>query len=195
LVSGFCRLCVSLLARDTSLASPPGRGSIPAKAPTLTAQMFERDDLSAMLSAADSLPDVVPLLEADDALTVEPPLILIADDEELIREVLSESLERWGYRCHTVENAAAALDYVRGGEGVALLVSDIMMPGGMTGIELGTVVHLEFPNVPVILMTGFVTAAERARWTGDTILQKPFRLNDLRKAIVSALGEKLNEPA
>ena len=77
--------------------------------------------------------------------------ILVVDDEEAIREVVSTMLESRGYRCTTVSNGRSAQEHVRK-ETPDLVLSDMIMPE-MDGIKLLDWLHGFDPEVPVIMVS------------------------------------------
>jgi two-component system, cell cycle sensor histidine kinase and response regulator CckA len=121
----------------------------------------------------------------------EGALVLVVEDEDLVRLLTRRTLERAGYRVVEAPNAAAALDLVRR-QGVqpSLLLTDIVMPG-MNGNELAAVLERDLPGLPVILMSGFVdqrvplVGVGGGRWS---FIAKPFALDELRRCVREALG-------
>ena len=76
------------------------------------------------------------------------------------------------------------------GKPVDLLFSDVVMPGGMSGFELRTKVQALYPNMPVLLTSGYAEEFSRDGGSGEgrlKILNKPYRLADLAAAIDDAL--------
>lgn len=127
-----------------------------------------------------------------NAVQTQAPLILIADDEEGLRDIFAESLKLSGYRVSTAENGAAALR-VLGAEAVDLLLTDILMPD-VDGIELIMQARRSHPELKVIAMSGGGrTAAEVliniARRLGvHATLEKPFDLPTLLAKIEEFVG-------
>lgn len=101
--------------------------------------------------------------------------VLIVDDDPGMRRMLVEQLECAGYRAAAAAGFDDALSSLDGG-GVDAVLSDIQMPG-RTGFDLLRSVHQLRPDLPVILMTSFASAAiaERAKEAGAfAFLSKPF---------------------
>ncbi len=115
--------------------------------------------------------------------------ILIAEDEEAARLLLTRALELDGYSIHAVSDGAAALEYLQGGGEADLLLTDISMPL-MDGIALALAVSRDWPNLPVVLMTGFADQRERASGLDSLIkgvIVKPFQIEDVRAKIRAVL--------
>jgi DNA-binding NtrC family response regulator len=123
---------------------------------------------------------------------VEAPVILIADDEEGLREIFAESLKLSGYRVHTAQNGELALKILQR-EVVDLLLTDILMPD-MDGIELIMQVRRMYPQLKVLAMSGggrtaadvLINIAKRLGVHGT--LEKPFDLPALLAQIEGQVG-------
>ena len=78
---------------------------------------------------------------------------------------------------------------------VDLVFSDILMPGGMNGLELAREIRERFPGIPVLLTTGYSASAQDAVRQGVVVLQKPYDLEALRRHLREALDSRAGEPA
>jgi cyclic di-GMP phosphodiesterase len=117
--------------------------------------------------------------------------ILVVDDEEAIREIVSTLLEAEGYRCTLVGNGQEAM--VRfNSDSHDLILSDIIMPG-MDGLKLLRKVHARDPNVPVVMVTAMhdISAAiEAIRMGAYDYLLKPFEKDQLYLSVRRALEHR-----
>jgi len=123
--------------------------------------------------------------------TVDADHILVVDDEEAIREVVSTMLESRGYRCSAVSNGRSAQDYVRK-ETPDLVLSDMIMPE-MDGIKLLDWLHGFDPEVPVIMVTAIhdiSTALEAIRRGAYDYILKPFEKDQLYHGVERALQHR-----
>jgi DNA-binding NtrC family response regulator len=111
--------------------------------------------------------------------------LLVEDNAEIAAETTAR-LEALGFDVAVAASARAALLALEA-QGYALVVSDILMPGGMSGIDLVRELHARAIGVPVVLVSGYAVAAEEARSEGFTVLQKPFDELRLRAAIAATL--------
>jgi PAS domain S-box-containing protein len=113
--------------------------------------------------------------------------ILLVEDNAEVRDVTATLLEQIGYRVLRAENAADALTQLQRGPLVDLVLSDIVMPNSMNGIHLAQEVSERYPNLSVLLTTGYsdVTAAAETRFA---VLRKPFELRDLERAVREAMA-------
>ena len=106
--------------------------------------------------------------------------VLVVDDNESVREVLTIMLSRRGYRCESATNGIEAVEKVRQSDFDAV-VTDLQMPE-MDGIGLTRELHQHFSDLPVMIMTGqsddsLVESAMSAGARG--LLSKPFEISEL----------------
>jgi CheY-like chemotaxis protein len=101
--------------------------------------------------------------------------ILIVEDEFLIRLTLAEALADEGFEILEASTAAEALALLRHSTDVALLLTDVQLPGGMDGVQLASAARLSAPHLPVIYMTGRPESASRATTSArDAFIAKPY---------------------
>jgi signal transduction histidine kinase/CheY-like chemotaxis protein len=112
--------------------------------------------------------------------------VLVVEDNAEVAGVTVALLEQLGYRTLFADNASGALTRLKGRDKIDLVLSDIVMPGAMNGIELAGEIRRQFPHIPVLLTSGYSESA-RAAEARYPILRKPFELADL----VRALGEAM----
>jgi len=116
--------------------------------------------------------------------------ILIADDEEAIRSLIARALRQDGHEVVTATDGAHALDVLGQERGAfELLLTDIRMPV-MDGIALALAAARDYPELMILLMTGYADQRERAHGLDALIhdvITKPFSLADIRKAVAEAL--------
>ncbi|MGE5772951.1 MAG: MASE1 domain-containing protein [Hyphomicrobiales bacterium] len=113
--------------------------------------------------------------------------VLVVEDSRDVADVTSALLEQLGYRVVRAENATEALRHLQQGIEFNLLFSDIVMPGAMDGIGLAQACREQYPDLPVLLTSGFSDAAQAADGRFD-ILRKPFELSVLERAIEQVIG-------
>ena len=117
--------------------------------------------------------------------------VLVVDDDGWVRTVAGRILKRAGYGVLEAENGTAALELLRGvaGSCVKLVLSDVMMPG-ISGINLAGTIHREFPDTPVLLMTGLPGGHVASNGSANSVgpvLSKPFTQTELLNAVRVAL--------
>lgn len=114
--------------------------------------------------------------------------VLVVDDDPLILTVVDLMVRHMGHTVRTACDGVAALDVLADAP-ADIIVSDIRMPG-MDGLALARLVRKDYPNIPIILMTGYLSeySSVGASEIGvDGILKKPFKSTDLIAAISRAI--------
>ena len=118
--------------------------------------------------------------------------ILLAEDEETVRSLVVRALEMDRHIVTATADGAAALEALAEAKGdFDLLLSDIKMPI-MDGIALALAAARDFPDVKILLMTGYADQRERASGLEGLvhgIIAKPFTVADLRFAVAAALAK------
>lgn len=117
--------------------------------------------------------------------------VLIVDDEQFIRDIVSRWLSREGYLCTKARDGDEALA-ILAQQGFALIVSDIMMPG-MTGIDLLRQIRTRYPHTAVIMLTGVddrATATETIELGAYGYIIKPFEASELLINVTNALRRR-----
>ncbi len=116
--------------------------------------------------------------------------VLVVEDEESVLQVISASLRELGYTVLTAQNSAEALPLLERGEKIDLLISDVIIPRSLNGVELARKVKERQPDIKVLLTSGYA---------GDTLdrldardefllLRKPFRQVELLHHLRTLLG-------
>src|SRR3954452_6538331 len=108
--------------------------------------------------------------------------VLVVDDSADVAEVTASLFEHLGYDTIYGDSAEAALKLLDAGTKIDLVFSDIVMPGTIDGVGLAREIRSRWPNLPVVLTTGYSAAAEAAP-SNLRILRKPFDIEALRDAI------------
>jgi len=120
-------------------------------------------------------------LVADDSTEVSAPLVLLVEDDPVVANLAEELLDELGYRVLVAHSGSEALNLIMSREDVQVLFSDVVMPGGMTGVELAQKARLRRPELPVLLTTGYSETVTRA--CEFPLLPKPYQLNELSAAL------------
>ena len=114
--------------------------------------------------------------------------ILVVDDESVIRDLLFRTLGREGFRVVTACDGVEALNCLKGSK-IDIVISDIMMPR-MNGLELLVEVKCDYPQIPVLLITGYAGnfSGKQALEAGaEDFIVKPFKNSEIRYAIQRTL--------
>lgn len=115
--------------------------------------------------------------------------ILFVDDDAAVRDLIRSVLEEQGFYVHAVATAEVALMLLKEEIHFDLLMTDIVMPGGMNGFELADIAKSLQPGLQVMYLTGFVNLPRRemAALRGK-IVAKPVRPAQLEREIRSLIG-------
>ena len=118
-----------------------------------------------------------------DVLPQTPRTILLVEDHEQLRNILTKALTTFGYCVLPADTGDEALRQLVAGAVPDLLFTDIRMPGKTNGLELARWVDSHRPGCRVLLQTGF-TDVDTGEWP---VLNKPYTDEELLRAIANAL--------
>jgi two-component system, cell cycle sensor histidine kinase and response regulator CckA len=125
---------------------------------------------------------------ATSAARDDAPSVLLAEDEEIVRELAVSVLEGAGFAVRTAANGQAAAElYAREADAIDVVVTDMVMPE-MGGRELAEHVLRGSPQMPIVYMSGYTEDSPPADGAA-VFLQKPFSADALVQAVKAAVGE------
>ena len=134
------------------------------------------------------------VIEHTSTATQLPPqtlagTVLLVEDNDEVAGLVSDLLHELGYAVRRAANGSAALEILARGTTINIVFSDIVMPGGMDGVELAREIRRRHPTLPVLLTSGYpLRAAQRVEDEGFRVLPKPYDLMTLARAL-GAMGE------
>jgi len=115
--------------------------------------------------------------------------VLVVEDDTMVAELAAGMLTELGFEATVTHSAREALERLASGEKPKLIFSDIVMPGGITGIELARKVRDRFPELPILLTTGY---SEQVAGSHDfPVLQKPYEMDSLASALGNVLKQNI----
>ncbi|WP_233238121.1 ATP-binding protein [Bordetella sp. LUAb4] len=144
------------------------------------------------------LPEVVALpqpirTEGQIVATAGNPLVLVVDDDDMVRELVTQVLADAGYRTIAAGDAIAAMTVLRGGVTPDLLLTDVGLPG-LNGRQLADAARELQPAQKVLFMTGYaanaVVGGGEALAPGMSILMKPFEVGELTAKVAEMLESR-----
>jgi CheY-like chemotaxis protein len=116
---------------------------------------------------------------------------MLVEDEQALRLVTRVLLERYGYRVVEAENGVSAMaTWLRHREQIALLLTDLVMPGGLSGQQLASRLQRDNPQLKVIFTSGYsaeIAGRHLQLRTGENFVQKPFLPEQLLETIRRSL--------
>jgi len=140
---------------------------------------------------------VAELAEIDGVST--PPTrnqgrVLLVEDDPAVAEMTAGLLVELGYAVDRAADGRAALDRLDAAGPYDLMLSDMVMPGDLTGLALASATRELRPQLPIVLVTGYSEAATDARSAGFQVLSKPYTLLDLRAALELSSTQAASSP-
>ncbi|WP_374571169.1 response regulator [Phenylobacterium sp.] len=168
-VHGFARQAGGAV----DVESVPGRGA--------TVRLY----LPAVDGAAEPATRRIERAEAD--IDMATGKVLVVDDDAEVADVAAQMLEHHGFSVRLAYRAKEALELLHDGEDVDLVLADIVMPGGMNGIELAQEVRSRFPELPILLATGHSDSVKDAAAKGLEIIAKPYMSAELCDRVLSLM--------
>ncbi|MFT7266260.1 MAG: PAS domain S-box-containing protein [Halioglobus sp.] len=162
---------------ECSIESEPGKGTI----------------VSMLLKEAQPPAATYAQARSENLLLCGSEVILVVEDEPRVRRVTSRDLRKLGYTILEAENAAVAKTIIESGVHIDMLFSDVLMPGEMDGRRLGLWAEEHYPNIRVVLTSGYSKSkrgVESGRSQSLPLVRKPYTIEKLAKQIQSVFSEK-----
>lgn len=116
--------------------------------------------------------------------------VLLVEDEELVRTYMTTLVTSLGCTATAVDRAQPAIDLLARGETFDLLLSDVVLPGGISGMHLAKTVLRDHPEMPMLLVSGHpvdVVAPDGMPAGRIAFLRKPFRKRELAQTLSELL--------
>ena len=114
-------------------------------------------------------------------------VILVVEDEVLVRAAASHQLRSVGYTVIEAGDASQALEVLQSQIQIHLVFTDVMMPGLLNGADLARVVMSEYPATKVMMTSGVVGSAPDLATL--PLLQKPYSFDELRRQVERLIGK------
>jgi len=115
--------------------------------------------------------------------------VLLVEDDVFVAELAAGMLNELGFEAIVTHSAKEALERLSGEQRPTLVFTDIVMPGGISGIELAQKVRARFPELPVLLTTGY--SEQVAGNHGFPVLHKPYELSSLAEGLAKLLKQEI----
>jgi CheY-like chemotaxis protein len=166
---------VSSLGGHVAIASTYGRGTT----------------VTVALPPEDAAPPAVPSSDRAGTRPAGTRRVVLVDDDAEVREPMAWMLRDSGFEVIEAANAYDGLEAITQGP-PDVLVTDIVMPGGMNGVDLAELAHRQFPSVAVVLVSGYAEAViDDGTHLPHRLLRKPFSSEELLDAVDTLLGVPL----
>jgi two-component system, NtrC family, sensor kinase len=113
--------------------------------------------------------------------------ILLVEDDRRVAEATQDLLHDIGFDTRWAGDGTAALAFVESDAKLALVLSDVVMPGGVSGLDLARTLRDRRPELPVILTSGYSSYAAEVAAQGFALIEKPYRREVLAASLRSAI--------
>jgi CheY-like chemotaxis protein len=129
--------------------------------------------------------------------TKSPPVVLVVEDDPLLRMLAAEVAEEAGYLAIEAADADEAITLLEFRSDIALLLTDIDMPGSMNGLKLAQAVRNRWPSIKILVVSARVRPGPYELPLDSCFLAKPYRkaalVGELRE-LAASLGRSRREP-
>jgi CheY-like chemotaxis protein len=142
------------------------------------------------VTAIKNVPAIVTSL-SDRSATCDDGNVLLVEDDAAVRTYVAFQLRRFGYEVLEAEHGPEALDILQMNPSIDLLLTDVVLPKSISGIELALWVRQASPNMRVLLTSGYSDEALEAhgRPAEDMrLLRKPFRRKELAELLTQTMA-------
>ena len=121
-------------------------------------------------------------------VTSPPILVLVVDDEAVLRLIAADVLEDSGFRVVEAEDAKEALKVLADCPGVSVLFTDVNMPGALDGLDLAREVHARWPDIKLVVTSGRPKPTDKEMPEDGRFVAKPYSPDSLVREIRKALA-------
>jgi CheY-like chemotaxis protein len=118
---------------------------------------------------------------------IQKPIILVVEDEVLVRLMVGESLREQGFFVIEAANADEAITVLGSATPIDLVLTDIEMPGTTNGIGLARFIRSAFPRLKIVLTSAYAISAADGG-AADAFIRKPFNVAEITRQIRDLTG-------
>jgi signal transduction histidine kinase/CheY-like chemotaxis protein len=172
------------LSQVYGFASQSGGGAVIASAPG------RGTAITLFLPRAGTAPAVPGAAAAKATEAAAAGHLLLVEDDREVAATTQELLHDLGFETRWAEDGSAALELIADGPPIDLVLSDVVMPGGISGLDLARRLRECRPELPVVLATGYSRYAVQVVAEGFPLIEKPCRRAMLAAALSSALEQR-----
>ena len=120
--------------------------------------------------------------------TSKGPVVLIVEDELLLRMNAVDMIKSAGFEVVEAENADEAIEILEVRRDITVVFTDIQMPGSMEGLKLARAVRGRWPPIKIVATSGLVDVGEKDLPEGGRFLAKPYRSEELADVLRELIG-------
>src|SRR4051794_24577482 len=122
------------------------------------------------------------------ALVEERPVVLVVEDEFMIREYAVQMVNEAGFEAIEAANADEAIEILECRSDIRIVFTDVHMPGSIDGLKLAHAVRDRWPPIKLIVTSGQMTVAESALPAGGRFFSKPYEPSEISRALHEFAG-------
>jgi signal transduction histidine kinase/CheY-like chemotaxis protein len=153
----------------------------------IESEVGQGTSITLFLPRATKIPIASRSATCDALPTVAPVGLLLVEDDDEVAEATAELLGDIGFQVVRVRDGNAALAALDRNAIIELVMSDIVMPGGMSGLELARTLREHRPELPVVMATGYSQYALQVVKEGFALVEKPYRRDVLAASLRAAV--------
>jgi CheY-like chemotaxis protein len=124
----------------------------------------------------------------DEASNTPPAVVLVVEDDPLLRELAVETVEDGGFVALGAGDADEAIALLRARPDIAVMFTDINMPGSMDGLELAHMVRDRWPPIKILVASGQIRLRQSDLPSNSAFLEKPYRGEAMIARLRSLVG-------
>ena len=124
----------------------------------------------------------------DEASNTPPAVVLVVEDDPLLRELAVETVEDGGFVALGAGDADEAIALLRARPDIAVMFTDINMPGSMDGLELAHMVWDRWPPIKILVASGQIRLRQSDLPSNSAFLEKPYRGEAMIARLRSLVG-------
>ncbi len=157
----------------------------------IRSELGEGTKVSMYFPAAKNMAQESRSADSNDIEVADSEVILVVEDEARVRRVALRDLQKLGYRTLEADRAEMAKTIIQSGQKIDLMFSDVLMPGEVDGQTLGLWVEKNYPEIKVVLTSGFTKRKTEVKENVSSfpLLRKPYTIEALAKQIRATLHD------
>jgi CheY-like chemotaxis protein len=121
---------------------------------------------------------------------LQAPVVLLVEDEPLVRELEIDVLQDAGFRVIEARSADEAFEMLKGRPDVRIVFTDVDMPGSLNGFEFARLVHQGWPQVAILVSSGKMQPRQGDLPEGAAFIAKPYRPDELVEQLQKLVREE-----
>ncbi|ARN19164.1 hybrid sensor histidine kinase/response regulator [Piscinibacter gummiphilus] len=155
---------------------------------TVRSEMGRGTTVTLFLPASNAVPSVATATPLATPVPTRSGTVLLVEDDALVRGLTAQALEDCGFSILVASSGPDALAIAASRQDIDAVLSDVVMPGGMSGVDLVHALQRQRPGLPVILVSGYAAVLDTTDLPVRTIA-KPYAIDDIARLLAEAIAE------